>query len=132
MCNTTYKDDNLNHDLFTGRAMSGIIHVVNQTPVIQFCKEQKTVETANYGKNFVVACQAAQQIINPCSTVCMIGIPLNGPTWMFGNKSSVILSSTIPHSTFSERHNALLYHYVHKCIANNLFTSSMFMQIKSF
>jgi hypothetical protein len=36
MRTTTYQDANLYHDLVTGRAMSGIIHFVNQTPVLSF------------------------------------------------------------------------------------------------
>jgi hypothetical protein len=64
MRTTTYQDANLYQDLVTGRAMSGIIHFVNQTPVISFCKKQNTVETATYGSEFMVARQALQQIIN--------------------------------------------------------------------
>jgi hypothetical protein len=34
MCTTTYQYANLFHDLVTGRAMTGVIHFINQTPVI--------------------------------------------------------------------------------------------------
>jgi hypothetical protein len=47
----------------------------------------------------------------------MLGIPLDGPSWLFGDNSSVITSSTIPHSTINKRHNALSYHRVRECIA---------------
>jgi hypothetical protein len=49
MRTTTYQDANLYHNLVTGRAMSGILHFVNQTPIVSYCKKQKTVETATYG-----------------------------------------------------------------------------------
>jgi hypothetical protein len=49
-----------------------------------------------------------------------MGIPLNGPSWMFGNTASVITSSTIPHSTLNKRHNALSYHCVRECIASKI------------
>jgi hypothetical protein len=52
---TTYQDANIYHDLVTGRAMSGVIHFVNQTPVMSFCKKQKTVEMATYRSEFMVA-----------------------------------------------------------------------------
>jgi hypothetical protein len=86
MHTTTYQDANLYHDLVTGRTMSGIIHIVNQTPVILFCKKQQTVETATYGSEFMVARQPAQQIIKLHYTLRMMGIPLDGPSWMFGDK----------------------------------------------
>jgi hypothetical protein len=47
----------------------------------------------------------------------MMGIPLDGPIWMFGDNQSVITSSTIPESTFNKRQNALSYHLVQECIA---------------
>ena len=35
---------------------------------------------------------------------------------MFGDKQSVITSSTLPHSRLSKRHNALSYHQVREAI----------------
>ena len=46
-----------------------------------------------------------------------MGIPLDGPTWLFGDNSSVITSSTIPSSMLNKRHNALAYHRVRSAIA---------------
>jgi hypothetical protein len=46
-----YQDANLYHNLVTGRAMSGIVHLVNQKPVASFSKKQQTVETAAYGSD---------------------------------------------------------------------------------
>jgi hypothetical protein len=117
MHTTTYQDANLYHDLVTGRAMSGIIHFFNKTPVISFWKEQKTVETANHGSEFMVACQAAKQIIDLRYALRMMGIPLDGPSWMFGDNESLISSATFPHYTLNKRHNAISYHCVRECIA---------------
>jgi hypothetical protein len=120
MRTTTYQDANLYHDLVTGRAMSGIIHFFNQTPIISFCKKQKTVETVTNGSEFMVALQAAQQIIDLRCTLHMMVIPLYGPSWMFVHNASVITSSTIPQSTLNKRHNALSYHCVRECIASKI------------
>jgi hypothetical protein len=46
---TTYQDANLMHDLVTGRSMTGILHLMNQTPIQWFSKKQNVVETATYG-----------------------------------------------------------------------------------
>ena len=117
MRTTTYQDANLYHDLVTGRAMSGIFHFVNQTPIISYCKKQKTVETATYGSEFMVARHACEQIMDLRYTLRMMGIPIDGPAWMFGDNASVITSSTIPQSTLNKRHNALSYHRVRECLA---------------
>jgi hypothetical protein len=114
---TTYADANLMHDLLTGRSMSGILHFLNQTPIQWFCKKQATVETATYGSEFMVARQATEQILDLRYTLRMMGIPIDGQSWLFGDNQSVITSATIPASTLNKRHNALSYHRVRECIA---------------
>jgi len=47
----------------------------------------------------------------------MMGIPLDGSSWMLGDNLSVITSSTIPHSTLNKHHNALSYHRVREALA---------------
>jgi hypothetical protein len=114
---TTYQDANLMHDLVTGRSMTGILHVLNQTPIQWFSKKQNVVETATYGSEFMAARQAVEQIMDLRYTLRMMGIPIDGPSWMFGDNQSVLTSSTIPHSSLNKRHNALSYHRVREAIA---------------
>ena len=97
--------------------MSGILHFVNQTPIQWFAKKQNTVETATYGSEFMVARQATEQIMDLRYTLHMMGIPIDGQSWLFGDNQSVITSATIPKSTFNKRHTALSYHRVCECIA---------------
>jgi hypothetical protein len=120
MRTTTYEDANLVHCLATGRSMSGIIHLLNQTPIQWFCKKQNVVETATYGSEFMVARQATEQIMDLRYTLRMMGIPLDGPAWMFGDNQSVITSSTIPHFNLNKRHNALSYHRVREAMSAQL------------
>jgi hypothetical protein len=117
MRTTCYADANLLHCLATGRSMSGIIHLLNQTPIQWFCKKQNVVETATYGSEFMVARQATEQIMDLRYTLRMLGIPIDGPAWLFGDNQSVITSSTIPHSNLNKRHNALSYHRVREAIS---------------
>jgi hypothetical protein len=114
---TTYQDATLYHDIVTCRAMSGINHFVNQATSMSFCKKKQTVEIATYRAEFMVARQAAQKIIDLRYTLRRMGIPLDGPSWMFGNNRSVIKSSTIPHYTLNKNHKSLSYHCVPEYIA---------------
>jgi hypothetical protein len=43
-----YTDANLQHDLLTGREVTGILHLLNQTPGDWYSKLQATVETATF------------------------------------------------------------------------------------
>jgi hypothetical protein len=117
---STFMDANLYHCLVTGRAATGILHFLNQTPIEWFAKKQGSVETATYGSEFVAARQATEQIIDLRYSLRMIGIPIDGRSWMFGDNKSVIDSSTIPHSRLGKRHNALSYHRVREAIASGV------------
>jgi hypothetical protein len=75
------------------------------------------VETATYGSEFMVARQATEQILDLHYTLHMMGISINGKSWLFGDYQSVITLAMIPKSTLNKRHNALSYHHVHECIA---------------
>jgi hypothetical protein len=59
---THYTDANLYHDMVTGRAVTGELHFVNNTPIEWYSKRQGTVETATYGAEFVAARTATDQI----------------------------------------------------------------------
>ena len=65
----------------------------------------------------MVARQATEHIIDMRYTLRMLGVPLDGPAWMFGDNKAVVMSSTIPHSSLGKRWNALSYHQVCEAIA---------------
>jgi hypothetical protein len=60
---THYADANLYHDMVCGRAVTGILHFINGTPIDWYSKRQSTVKTATYGAEFVAARIATDQII---------------------------------------------------------------------
>ena len=41
-----FVDANLMHDLITGRSLTGILHLMNKTPIEWYSKKQATVEVA--------------------------------------------------------------------------------------
>ena len=44
-----YADSNLCHNILDGKAVTGTLHFVNQTPFDWYSKKQAAVETATYG-----------------------------------------------------------------------------------
>ena len=52
---TTYCHANLLHDIVTGRSVTGILPLFNQTPIEWFSKWQNQVESATYGSEFMAA-----------------------------------------------------------------------------
>ena len=114
---TSFVDANLMFCKVTGKSATGILHLVNQTPVDWYSRKQSTVETATYGSEFVAARDATDQVIDLRYTLRSMGVPVEKATWLLGDNRSVVTSSTIPHSMLSKRHLALAYHRVRSAIA---------------
>ena len=114
---THYVDANLHHDLATGKAVTAVLHFLNQTPIDAYTKRQSTVKTATYGSEFVAARTAVDQIIDIRTTLRYLGVPIRDMSYMFGDNRSVVTSSTIPNSTISKRHHLASYHRVREAIA---------------
>ena len=114
---THYVDANLHHDHATGKAVTAVLHFLNQTPIDAYTKRQSTVETATYGSEFVAARTAVDQIIDIRTTLRYLGVPIRDKSYMFGDNRSVVTSSTIPNSTISKRHHLASYHRVREAIA---------------
>ena len=114
---TSFWDANLLHDIITGRSCTGIIHMLNKTPIEWFSKRQNSFETATYGSEFVAARTAVDQIVDLRYTIRMLGVPLTGPSWMFGDNLEVINSATIPSGKLQKRQNILNYHRVREAQA---------------
>ncbi len=117
---TTFKDANLLHDLTTGKAVTGILHMLNKTPVDWFTKKQATVETATYGAEFSASRTAVQQIEGLRLTLRYLGVPIHGATHLFGDNQSVVTSGSLPHSTLSKRWHALAYHKTREAVASDM------------
>ena len=117
---STYKDANLLHDLLTGKAVTGVLHFLNQTPIEWFTKKQATVETATYGSEFSAARTAMQQIAALRMSLRYLGANLEGSSYLFGDNQSVVTSGSVPHSRLSKRHQALSFHYTRESIASGM------------
>ena len=112
----SYVDANLLHDLISGKAVSGTMHFLNQTPIDSYSKKQSTVETSTHGSEIVAARIAADQVIDLRLTLMYMGVPV-GRSVVFRDNESVIKNTTVPHSRLNTRHCALSYHRIRSVIA---------------
>ena len=115
---THYVDANLMHDLITGRSVTGILHLVNKTPIDWYSKKQATVETATYGSEFVASRTCVEQVIDLRNTLRYLGVPIREKSYMFGDNQSVVNSSTQVHAKLHKRHTMLSFHRVREAIAS--------------
>jgi hypothetical protein len=89
------------------------------------------VETAFYGSNLVAARQAVEQILDIHYQLRMMGIPIAGPTLLFGDSQDVITRSTLSDSTLNKHHNALAYPCVCESIAAKILLFYHILSIKN-
>ena len=48
----SYHDANLFHNVITGRSVTGVLHMLNKTPIDWHSKKQSTVETETCGLEY--------------------------------------------------------------------------------
>ena len=114
---TSYVDANLYHDLISGKSVTGILHFFNKTPIDWYTKLQSTVETATFGSEYIAARTCTEQIIDLRNTLRYLGVPVEGPSYMFGDNETVVNTASVPHGKLHKRHNALAFHKTRWCIA---------------
>jgi hypothetical protein len=63
------------------------------------------------------ACTCVDQIIDLCTTLRYLGVPIRSTSYMFGDNKTVVDSSSIPHAKLHKCHNALSFHRVREAVA---------------
>ena len=119
---THYVDANLFHDILTGRSVTGILHLINKTPIDWFSKKHATVETATYESEFVTARTCTEQIKELRMTLRYLGVPIRDKRYMFGDNESVVNSAGAPQAKLHKRHVFLSFHRVREAIAAGVMT----------
>jgi hypothetical protein len=106
---THYVDANLTHDTISGRSVTGILHMINKTPLDWYSKKQATVETATYGSEFIASRVCVKQIIDLQNTLLYLGVPIRSTSYMFGDNKSVVDTSMQVFAKLHKHYNMLLF-----------------------
>ena len=87
---TVYVDADHAHDLVTRRSITGVLIMLNNTPIRRVSKRQKTVENSAYSSELVVSRIATELILEVRFMLRLLGVALDGPTLMLGDIMSVV------------------------------------------
>jgi hypothetical protein len=112
-----YFDANLIHDVLSGKAVTGCIHLANKTPIMWYSKKQATTETATYGAEFVAGRTCIEQVVDLRNSFRYLGIPVHSTSYIFGDNETMVNSASFPYARLHKRHNILSYHFVRSMIA---------------
>ena len=117
---TVYKDSDHAHDVVTRRSVTGVLLLLNNTPVKWISKCQKTVETSTYGAELVAGKVATELILEYRYILRMMGAEPDGPALMLGDNSSVVLNCTLPNLVLKKKASACSYHRIREAIASGV------------
>lgn len=114
---TTYVDADHARDKVTCRSVTGVLLLVNNTPLQWVSKRQPTVETSTYGSELVAARIAVDMIVEVRYKLRMLGINIEESSMLLGDNMSVVLNTTIPSSPIKKKHLACAYNHICEAIA---------------
>jgi hypothetical protein len=114
---TCYVDADHARDKLTRRSTTGIILLINNAPIAWLSRQQKTVETSNYGSELIAAQITVDLLIEMRYKLRMLGIQLEESSMMVGDNMAVIINTSLPYSSLKKKHHACNYHRVWEAIA---------------
>jgi hypothetical protein len=115
----TYVDSDHAGDKVTRRSRSGFLVFLNSAPIYWTSKKQTSCETSTFGSEFVAMKQASEYVRGLRYKLRMMGIPVEEPTYIFGDNQSVLANTSAPESTLKKKSNAIAYHFVREGCARN-------------
>ena len=94
-------------DLASRRSRTGFYIFLNMAPIVWFSKRQPTIESSVFGAEFVAMKNGMETARGLRYKLCMMGVPLSGPTLMYGDNMSVIYNTQRPESTLKKKSNSI-------------------------
>ena len=104
-------------DKATRRSRTGFMIYVNMSLVNWLSKKQSTVEGAVFGSEFVAMKTGVETLRGIRYKLRMMGVPIDGPTYIYGDNMSVINNTSKPESQLKKKSNAICYHFVREAVA---------------
>ena len=106
-------------EITTRRSRTGFIVMLNSAPIYWYSKRQGSVETSSFGSEFVALKNCCEYIRGLRYKLRMMGIPVELPTYIFGDNQSVLTNSTIPHSSLKKKSSSIAFHCVREGTAKD-------------
>ena len=117
---TTYVDADHAANRLTRRSHTGIILFLNRAPVIWYSKRQNTVESSSFGSEMIAARIAVDMTEALRYKLRMFGVPLGGPTTVFGDNEAVTKGARVPQTKLNKKHNSIAFHRVRESVAQGM------------
>ena len=110
-------DANNAHDKNTRKSISGINTYVGKTLVKSKSKRQGSIASSTYTAELHAGRTASEEAMDLRYLLRSLGIPMIGPTLLFGDNQGSIVSVTDPKSQLNKRNVGISYHTSRECEA---------------
>ena len=74
-----------------------------------------------FGAEFVATNTGVETLRGMRNKLRMMGVPLTGLTFVYGNKMSVIYNTSQPKSTLKKKSNSICYHAMREAVTMGMF-----------
>ena len=101
----------------TRRSRTGFFVYLNCALVQWLSKKQSTIETSVFGAEFVAMKIGMESLRGLRYKLRMMGVPIWGPSLIYGDNMSVIHNTQRPESTLKKKSNSIAYHAVRESVA---------------
>lgn len=112
-----YVDADHAGDSVTRKSRTGFMVYLNNAPVYWYSKKQGSVEPSTYQAEFTAMREATEYVRALRYKLRMMGIPVEGPAYVFGDNQSVLANTTNPGSVLKKKCAAVAYHLVREAVA---------------
>ena len=103
-------------DTVTRRSRTGFFIFLNMAPVSWYSKKQSTIESSVFGAEFI-AMIAMESVRGLRYKLRMMGVPISGSTYTYGDNMSIIHNTQRPESTLKKKSNSIAYHACRESVA---------------
>ena len=108
--------DHANNKLWQ-RSRTGFCIFINMGCMIWFTTRQATIKSAVFGSEIVAMKQGMEASRGLWCKLRMMGVPIAGPTYTYGDNMSVIYNTQRPESTLRKKSNSVCFHVVPEAVA---------------
>jgi hypothetical protein len=112
-----YVDSDHAGDQLARRSRTGFFIFLNSAPIMWLSKRQATIETSVFGAEFVAMKHGMETLRGLRYKLRMMGIPISGPSNIYGDNMSVIHNTQRPESMLRKKSNAICYHAMRESVA---------------
>ena len=99
------------------RSRTGFMIFMNMALIDWLSKKQTTVEGAVFGAEFVAMKHGIENLRGIRYKLRMMGVPIDGPSYIYGDNMSVIKNTSKPESVLRKKSNSICYHFVREAVA---------------